>query len=556
MSTGQRKWFKEMKALNLIIVGLALLLNACGGDGGVGSGGTGITAGLQSGTVSGFGSVIIENNKYDDSVATVEDDTDPSTVKSVASTNVKLGMQVRAIHDNSQTISSLKIVPSMIGIVSAINGDIATIAGQTVTLKRTVGGNSFPTVFDGFIGTSGIAVTDKVIVFGYPDGVGGIVATRVELLDDNIAVTRVEGVLTNLSNSGLIQRFKIGGLSVDVNAATIKLPGAASLVEGDRVTVFSNADAIVQGSTTSVTARVVRKEERDTIVAAGLPWRLGGPITQLNTNAKTFKIGESTVNYGNANFGSNSVSQLQNGVTVRASGIAPAGSLNAAEIQIISATEPVRISLSGVLTDFTSATNFKVRGTSVRTAGTTVFVNGAAVNLTDGVLVEIDGIVLNGTVQATRVELKTQQDNRSMAFQGVVSNLVASTGAFEINGVASRVSAATIYKKFDGTGTAASGFSNGAIVKVTGSFSTGQGVFLVDEVRLGNSNVTEVKLEGIATLVNIAQRTLVVNGTTVTWTPQTELINGAGLTRGALVKVQGLNNATGISATKLEAKSR
>jgi Domain of unknown function (DUF5666) len=545
-----------MKALYFAMLGTALLINACGGDGGVGSGGTGITAGFQSGTVSGFGSVIIEGNKYDDSIAAIEDDSDPSTVKSVPLANVKLGMQVRAIHDGEQRINNLKIVPAIIGIVNAVIGDTITVTGQTVTIKPAISGNSFPTVFDGFIGTAGVAVNDKILVFGFADTNGRLTASRIELLDDSIALTRVVGNITSLSSSGSTQRFKIGELSVDSNAATTKLAGANALAEGDRVTVYSNSDVFLQGTSPSVTAGTIRKEERETILSIGLPWRLGGPIAQLNTGAKTFKIGENTVSYSSANFGSTSANQLQNGVIVRATGLAPSGVLNATEIQVITASEPVKITLSGVLTDFTSVNSFKVRGTSVHVTAATVFIHGAALNLTDGVLVDIEGMVVNGTVQASKVEFKIQQDNRTTAFQGAVSGFVPSTGTFDINGVASRVTAATIYKKFDGSSTVASSFVNGAVVKVTGSFSASQGVFLVDEVRLGNNSVSEVKLEGIATVVNVDQRTLVINGTTVTWTPQTEIINSAGLKRGALIKVQGLSGLTGISATKLEAKSR
>jgi hypothetical protein len=556
MPSGQGKRFKEMKALQIAMLSIALLINACGGDGGVGSGGTGITTGFHSGTVSGFGSVIIEGNKYDDSVAAVEDDSDPSTIKSVPLTSVKLGMQVQAIHDSQDRINHLKIVPAVIGRVSAVNADTITVAGQTVTIKHAVGGSSFPTVFEGFIGTPGVTVADKILVFGYTDSSGGIVASRIELVDDTVAITRAVGIVTSLSNSGSTQRFKIGELTVETNAATTKLAGAITLADGDRVTVFANTDALVQGAITSITARVVRKEERESVLTAGLPWRLGGPISQLNTTTKTFKIGENTINYANANFGSTNANQLQNGVIVRASGLAPSGSLNAAEVLVIAANESVKITLSGVLTDFTSSNSFKVRGTSVSITTATVFINGGAPNLSDGVLVDIEGSVVNGIVQAAKVKFEIQQNNRSTAFQGAVSNYVSSTGNFEINGVASRVTAATVYKKFDGTNSVALSFVNGAIVKITGSFSMSQGVFLVDEVRLGSSSVTEVKLEGIATSVNVAQRTLVVNGTNVTWTPQTEIINSPGLIRGALIKLQGLSGATGISATKIEAKSR
>ena len=54
------------------VLWLALALVACGG--GVDSGGTGATSSYASGPITGFGSVIVNGVRFDDSLASISDD--------------------------------------------------------------------------------------------------------------------------------------------------------------------------------------------------------------------------------------------------------------------------------------------------------------------------------------------------------------------------------------------------------------------------------------------------------------------------------------------------
>ena len=78
-----RRWRTIAPAL-----ALGLSMAACGGDdGGVGSGGTGSFA---SGTITGFGSIIVNGVRYDDSEARVVD----AAGKVGSSRDLQLGMVV------------------------------------------------------------------------------------------------------------------------------------------------------------------------------------------------------------------------------------------------------------------------------------------------------------------------------------------------------------------------------------------------------------------------------------------------------------------------------
>ena len=84
----------------LIAAGLAMLVVACGG--GVGSGGTG---GFASGPISGFGSVIVNGVRFDDTFATVVDGDGTTRTRD----DLRLGMTVD-IDSGAITVNVTKII--------------------------------------------------------------------------------------------------------------------------------------------------------------------------------------------------------------------------------------------------------------------------------------------------------------------------------------------------------------------------------------------------------------------------------------------------------------
>jgi Domain of unknown function (DUF5666) len=248
------------------------------------------------------------------------------------------------------------------------------------------------------------------------------------------------------------------------------------------------------------------------------------------------------------------LTDLQKGVVVRIKG----SGNNAIEIELLKAPEKVKIELAGLITDFNSVASFKIRNSLINaSAATIVFVNGTKTNLGDGVLVELEGNVVNGVVVPTVVTLKTAEDNRTQAFIGQVSNYNAATGQFNLLGAQAKITASTVFKTFSGGNANVASFTNGAVVQAKGTFS--QGVFIVTEIRSGSNAVQEVKLEGIASNVNLIARTLTLNGTAVTWTTSTEIDLISRLKNGARIVVEGLSNAGNggvVAASKIQVKDR
>jgi Domain of unknown function (DUF5666) len=551
--------------LSIAVLGCILQLPACGGAGGVGSGGTGIIAsgaGTQTGNVSGFGSLIIEGNKYDDSIAVVSNEIEPSNATSASLPSVRLGMQVKASFDATERITAVTILPTVIGKVATVarsaTGDSIVVAGQTVRLQSSIAPRSSPTIFEGLTGANDVIVGDKLEVHGYFDADGTVIATRVELLDDTNTTTKVSGVVSALSVTSTAQSFVIGRLNVKLSSASKILPAGNTLKAGDRVTVWAKVDAapIIGASAALQTldANTVRIEASNGISSGLQPWRIAGPIGAIDLNAKSITVDEVTTSFANAALKNAQLADLQLGAVVRIKG----NGNSAIEIELLKTPEAVKIELAGAISDFNSPASFKVRGSLVNaSAANIVFTNGGRTNLANGVLVELDGTVVNGVIVPSQITIKTVQDNRTQTIVGQVSSFNSTANTFSILGTPAKLTSSTVFKAFSGGTGSIANFVNGANVQVTGSLV--QNVFNVTEVRLGNNVVQEVKIEGVATNINVTARTLILNGIAVSWTATTDINTLGKLKNGVRIEVEGLSNSANggaIVASKIQAKDR
>ena len=562
------------------------LLSSCGGDnGGIGSGGTGVTgntvSGVQLGTVSGFGSIIVEGNKYDDSAASITTETEPGNVLTASSTAIKLGMQVKASFDSTEKLKTMVPAPAVVGLVSAVSGNIVSIAGQTISVQTSSTSTSALTIFEGLSGLADIGIGDRLEVYGQRDSSDLVIATRIEQLDNASNVVRVTGPVSAYTESAN-PSFKVGSLTVLTDSSTKRLPVATLIKNGDIVSAWSSAgtnagtSAGTSASGASLLAKVIRVDDANADASA--PWRVGGPIRDIDSNAKTIRVAQVLIDFSSATFSGGTANDMKAGTLVRVKGTATATAtsariLKATAVELLKTPAAVKIELTGVISDFSSASSFKVRGAIVNASPNTVqFSNGSSSNLADGVLIAIEGIVVNGIIEPAKVEFKTTEDDRSKAFVGTISNYNGATGDFAITGtagagasVAARLTSATAYKFFNGGPANITNFaaiastSNGPAIQVSGGFV--KGVFIVDEVRLGSVNIKEVKFEGVVYQVNTTNRTLTVNGIAVTWQATTSINTVANLRNGALIKVEGLaSNASGagvsVMATKIDIKTR
>lgn len=193
--------------LRLFAVALAaMFLLACGGGtslSGVGSGGSGIA----EGSVSGFGSVIVNGVEYDDSNAISQTEGADGTKTLSAA---KLGQGVRVSQSKDGVADTIEILPQLRGPVTSagVNGLYLQVMGQWVRVGLISNTSGTATVLDGYGDVSTIASGDAVEVHGVwaQDAVKGLpvlVASRIEKVSAPYAPL-ISGQVTAANGAGLL----------------------------------------------------------------------------------------------------------------------------------------------------------------------------------------------------------------------------------------------------------------------------------------------------------------------------------------------------------------
>jgi hypothetical protein len=194
---------------------LALAISALSGCGGGGVGtlfagppGTGGTGLFANGTISGFGSVIVNGIRFDDTAATVLVDG-----VSANSQALRLGMvaEVQGLRGADLTLgvaSAIEVWSIAQGMVSLVQGGQFMVAGILVQTGAA-------TVFDGVSSAAGLTNGQRVAVWGLQSGSDASrwTATRVALVTSTTLVSTgivsAAGTLNGLALSGA----KAAGLS-------------------------------------------------------------------------------------------------------------------------------------------------------------------------------------------------------------------------------------------------------------------------------------------------------------------------------------------------------
>jgi hypothetical protein len=503
---------------------LALSLAACGGGGGTNNGAVNTTNNLVTsekefvaGTVTGFGSVIVEGVRYDDSAAKVQIEYDPAAPKAAPVSDLKLGMQLVVKVAKAGFADTVVSGSEVLGPISSITADGFIVAGQTIKISTD---SASPTVFDGVANLAGLAVNDRVEVHGSRDANNNVVATRIERKNPSgVIMTRVVGTIAALNTTA--KTFTVGGLVVSYSDTTRLLPAStslASLADGQVVAVFSSASPTAAGISAKTIA-VKKGLESQNPVDADKAW-VGGHIRDLNFASKTFNLKGVSVDASAATFGNGTASDLANARKVRVTGVFQGGVLKATDVKFAKSQGDALVELIGPVSSFVSAKSFLVRGVPVDASGTAVtFTNGTVTNLGDGVAIKLKGAVVNDIVIPTSIEFVTTDENKVRNFVGEVQNAT--------------------FKNSDQTASQKSEFGNTDKVQVKGAFEAG--VFVVSEVVFGKGlSAVITRAEGGITTVDGAAGVFKINGTIVRTTTNTTFTSSiSNLKTGAHVEVEG-----------------
>ncbi|MCG3774043.1 MAG: hypothetical protein JW395_0860 [Nitrospira sp.] len=208
-------------------VGLVGLLSGCGSGGGGATTGTASGSSAASGTITGFGSVIVNGKKFETNGASVMVDGQPvlsCTVNSVEQCGLKEGMTVKVsgtFSGSSHRASTITQEDTLEGPIQAKDPakSTLTILGQTVVVEEDT------TKFDDTVPATTFAslvVGNVVEVSGFVKSDGTIVASFIEQkarVGVCSPVCEVKGTIKG--HDVVLATFQIGGLTVTYDNNTI-----------------------------------------------------------------------------------------------------------------------------------------------------------------------------------------------------------------------------------------------------------------------------------------------------------------------------------------------
>ncbi|MBY0467516.1 MAG: hypothetical protein K2Q07_00910 [Burkholderiaceae bacterium] len=407
-----RSWWTPVAGL--LAAGLVTALVACGGGGGgssagVGTGGTGAFA---VGTISGFGSIIVNGVRYDDSSATVVDDDDSSSSSALAIGQV---VEIRGSVNSdglTGTASSIAYYSALKGPVTAVNAGAGTLTvfGQVVNVTAT-------TLFKDVADLSAITVGNVVEVYGLPDASGAITATRIELEAASVGAFsgdfRIRGVVSGLVATSPGQQFLVGTVTVQTDNST-QIEGTIA----DGVFVKVRLDKTAISSNTYLATRVKVKNR---VYESGVSKaEVQGLISEFTSSSDPFKVNGYPAQLGTTvTYEHGAVVNLANDVRIEAKGVVTNGVLVISKIEFDDESNdggadgsdaPYEFHGVATCTACGSTTgSFEVRGVTVQYDATTRFENSLTPGTLNGARVEVKAIAQSGsggtTLLATRIEL-------------------------------------------------------------------------------------------------------------------------------------------------------
>ena len=375
----------------------AILLAGCGGGGSDSTTGPDKSS-FAAGSITGFGSVIVNGIRFDVSTASVADDDD----KAQSESDLKLGMMVE-VEAGEITVDStgshgdakdIHFRSAIIGPVGAVDTAAKSliVLGQTVDVTAT-------TVFDERLpaGLGSVAVGDVVEVFGMLDTTTGhYTATRIEP-KANAPFFKLRGVVSDLDTTA--HTFKIGGETISyAGLAPDQIP--ADLANGLLVRVKLETTQVGGAWVATKLKNAVRHMADDEEV------ELEGLVTSV-TSPTQFSVDGIAVDASSAKFVPDGATIVL-GAEVEVEGTARNGVIIASKVSIETEDEDELdgFELHGAIEMLNTTTKtFVLRGVTVSYGGSAVvFKDGMESDLADGRRVEVKGTL---STDGTKIEATT-----------------------------------------------------------------------------------------------------------------------------------------------------
>ncbi len=463
----------------LLVFGTAFVV-ACGGGGnqvaGIDGGGSPAPVAssvVSQGTITGFGSIVVNGVRYDTSSATITIDDEPGVESDLAVGQIVVVKGTISDDGTTGTADSVDFDDAVEGPIESIDlaADSMVVLGQTVRVDGD-------TVYEDDIDPSsleGLNVGDIVEISGNIDANGDIVATYVELEDPG-SDFEVTGFVMNLDAGAFT--FEINNLVVDYSAASLDDFPNGGPENGQLVEAEGSL-----GGGGELVATELEFEGNDLDLDDGDEVEIEGFITRFNSAADFDVNGIPVTTNASTEFENGSSANLALNVKVEVDGeVNAAGILVADEVEF---EEEGVLRVAGLVEDV-QADRLTVLGIEITVNVQTEFDDESAMDVQNfdlsdvnvGDYVEVRGFDSAGTIVATRVE--RDDDEGEVSLRGFVE--AVADPQFTILGVTILTNAGTEFEDDDTTLTADEFFNQamGRLVEAEGVLQND--VIVADEV--------------------------------------------------------------------------
>ncbi len=416
--------------------------------------------------------------------------------------------------------------------------------------------------------TDDTVITEDGVVVSESELAIGMVVTVEGDFDENGLTGKAKRITYEETVEGAVDAIDLADESLIVLGQTVRtnqetvFDGVSfdDLALGNIVEVsgFTISGGIIQAT------RIEFKSER--FIASTTELEVTGIVEELNDSAMTFRIGGLVIDFGSAVLTDLPDGGLTNGSLVevestqqRVSGVLIAGRVEGREF-IPDDSGGLRAEIEGVVTEFTSPSEFEVNGIPVRTDENTRFENGTAADLTPDVKLEVEGTFdANGILRADEIEFDLEA---TVEIDADVQAVDPENSTLVLLGITATISPDTVIRDASDANVQPFGLQDiriGDRVVVLGN-PMGNAI---TALRLERTNpAVEVELEGPVTA--IANPTLEILGVTAVTTTDTDFKDAndapisaaqffADLQVGAIAEVAGtLSGANVIDAAEAE----
>ena len=354
------------------------------------------------------------------------------------------------------------------GVVQAVDTGtgIVTVGSQLVHVTSDTQFIDSSSVAVQAFSLAALRAGDRVSILAF-QGDDEVIATRVERLNidtppPNQPSTSIQGTIGNFVSIG---NFVVAGQQVNAAAAAFVGGAAANLANGVGVAIDGT---LANGVLNATTVQFLPGSPGPT------PVTVTGSISNL-ASLGSFKVAGQQVDATAASFSNGTASDLANGRTVTVKGVVQQGVLLAQSINFPPPPPPTTtLQVEGQISSFVSVSNFVVSGQRINASQATIS-NGSAGDLANGRKVQVNGVLQNGVLMASSVQIEDSAQQQDISVEGLITNFV-SVSNFVVAG--RRVDASGA--KFDGGG--AGQLGNGVKVQVQGVLN-GQ-VLVAQEVEI------------------------------------------------------------------------